>query len=107
MRKLAKELGVDLAAVVGSGADGRITADDVRAVGGARRTTAPTVPSRSVIASNMERQAAIPQVTTFRTLDCTALEAFRAELGMSPLPVVVAALCRTIAAHPTLNSALG
>jgi pyruvate dehydrogenase E2 component (dihydrolipoamide acetyltransferase) len=105
VRKLAKELGVDLAAVVGSGPDGRITADDVRAV--AAPNIAPTIPSRSVIASNMERQAAIPQVTTFRTLDCGALEAFRAELGMSPLPVVVSALCRTIAAHPSLNSTWG
>jgi pyruvate dehydrogenase E2 component (dihydrolipoamide acetyltransferase) len=105
VRKLAKELGVDLAAVVGSGPDGRVTAEDVRAAAGGvvSRPPAP-VPSRSVIAANMERQSAIPQVTTFRTLDCTALEAFRAELGMSPLPVVLAALCRTIAAHPALNS---
>jgi 2-oxoisovalerate dehydrogenase E2 component (dihydrolipoyl transacylase) len=107
VRKLAKELGVDLAAVVGSGPEGRVTADDVRAAGGVvSRPPAPASP-RSVIAANMERQAAIPQVTTFRTLDCTALEAFRAELGMSPLPVVLAALCRTIAAHPALNSAWG
>jgi pyruvate dehydrogenase E2 component (dihydrolipoamide acetyltransferase) len=105
VRKLAKELGVDLAAVLGSGPEGRVTADDVRATGGV--VSRPPVPAspRSVIAANMERQAAIPQVTTFRTLDCTALEAFRAELGMSPLPVLLAALCRTIAAHPALNSA--
>ncbi len=108
VRKLAKELGVDLAAVVGSGPDGRVTADDVRtAAGGVVSRPSEPVPSRSVIARNMERQAAIPQVTTFRTLDCTALEAFRAELGMSPLPVVLAALCRTIAAHPALNSVWG
>jgi pyruvate dehydrogenase E2 component (dihydrolipoamide acetyltransferase) len=107
VRKLAKELGVDLAAVVGSGPDGRVTAGDVRAAGGVVSRPPAPVPSRSVIAANMERQAAIPQVTTFRTLDCTALEAFRAELGMSPLPVVLAALCRTIAAHPALNSGWG
>ena len=34
VRKLAKELGVDLAAVAGSGPGGRITADDVRASSG-------------------------------------------------------------------------
>jgi pyruvate dehydrogenase E2 component (dihydrolipoamide acetyltransferase) len=106
VRKLAKELGVDLTSIVGSGPDGRVTADDVRTAPGGVVSRAPApVPSRSVIAANMERQAAIPQVTTFRTLDCTALEAFRAELGLSPLPVVLAALCRTIAAHPALNSA--
>jgi len=43
-------------------------------------------------------------VTTFRTVDCAALIEFRRELGVSPLPVVVAALCRTIEAHPPLNA---
>jgi pyruvate dehydrogenase E2 component (dihydrolipoamide acetyltransferase) len=60
-------------------------------------------PSRGVIAQNLERQAAIPQVTTFRTVDCSALDAFRDDLGVSPLPIVIAALCRTIESHPRLN----
>ena len=63
--------------------------------------------ARKAIAANLERQAAIPQVTTFRTVDCSALEPFRAELGVSPLPIVVAALCRTISAHPTVNARWG
>ena len=46
-------------------------------------------------------------MTTFRTVDCTALETFRAELGVSPLPIVVAALCRIAADHPLLNAAWG
>ncbi len=33
VRRLAKQLGVDLAAIAGSGPDGRITEDDVRAAG--------------------------------------------------------------------------
>ncbi|MEX1264327.1 MAG: dihydrolipoamide acetyltransferase family protein [Actinomycetota bacterium] len=103
VRKLAKELGVDLASIEGSGANGRITEDDVRVTAGNERR--PSAPSRSTLAANLERQAAIPQVTTFRTVDCTALESFRRELGVSPLPVVVAVLCRTIAAHPTVNAA--
>jgi pyruvate dehydrogenase E2 component (dihydrolipoamide acetyltransferase) len=106
VRKLAKELGVELQSVTGSGPDGRITADDVRAAAeGSATTAAPRRGvSRKAIAANLERQTAIPQVTTFRTVDCTALQALRNELGVSPLPVVVAALCRTIAAHPTLNA---
>jgi pyruvate dehydrogenase E2 component (dihydrolipoamide acetyltransferase) len=103
VRKLAKDLGVDLATVAGSGPGGRITADDVRAASG------PGVPvarsPRTAIAAALERQAAIPQVTTFRTVDCSTLEVFRAGLGVSPLPVVVAALCRTIGDHPDLNAA--
>jgi hypothetical protein len=43
----------------------------------------------------LTRQAAIPQVTPFRTVDCTALEALRAEIGVSPLPIFIAALVRT------------
>ncbi len=109
VRKLAKELGVDLSEVAGSGAAGRITADDVRASAQGSSHAAPDVShvgaassSRATIAANLSRQAAIPQVTTFRTVDCSALEALRAELGVSPLPVVVAALCRTVAEHPAL-----
>ncbi|MDH4112812.1 MAG: 2-oxo acid dehydrogenase subunit E2 [Actinomycetota bacterium] len=108
VRKLAKELGVDLASVVGSGADGRITAEDVEAArGSGAPATSADAASRKVIATNLERQAAIPQVTTFRTVDCSALQVFRKELGVSPLPVVVAALCRTIAMHPSLNALWG
>jgi 2-oxoisovalerate dehydrogenase E2 component (dihydrolipoyl transacylase) len=64
----------------------------------------PVSAARRAIAESLERQATIPQVTTFRTVDCSALEPFRAELGVSPLPVVVAACCRVVADHPMLNS---
>jgi 2-oxoisovalerate dehydrogenase E2 component (dihydrolipoyl transacylase) len=102
VRKLAKELGVDLSSLEGTGEEGRITADDVRAATGGRPRTSAA--PRVVIASNLERQAAIPQVTTFRTVDCSALESLRKELGVSPLPVVIAALCRTLGTHPMLNA---
>jgi 2-oxoisovalerate dehydrogenase E2 component (dihydrolipoyl transacylase) len=113
VRKRAKDLGVDLATVTGTGAGGRVTAEDVeRAKKGETGTEADpdaervTVsPIRRTIARRMEQAAAIPQVTTFRTVDATSLEAVRAELDVSPLPVFVAALCRTIAAHPILNAA--
>jgi len=104
VRKLARELGVDLSTVLGSGPEGRITEGDVRAAGGERVGAAPT---RRVIAANLERQAAIPQVTTFRTVDCTALQAFRAEVGVSPLPIVVAAVARTAQAHSLLTAVWG
>ncbi len=105
VRKLAKELGVDLATVVGSGVEGRITVDDVRASPGGRVEAArPGRAGRTGIAAALQRQAAIPQVTTFRSVDCSALEVFRRELGVSPLPVVIAALCRTTASHPDINA---
>ena len=105
VRKLAKELGVDLSAFSGSGPSGRITEADVRtAAAGTATDLVEISATRRTIAVNLERQAAIPQVTTFRTVDCAELEALRRELGVSPLPVVIAALCRTIADHPMLNA---
>ena len=60
---------------------------------------------RREIARRLTEVAAIPQVTTFRTVDCTALEAFRRALDVSPLPpVFISALARTCADHPLLNS---
>jgi pyruvate dehydrogenase E2 component (dihydrolipoamide acetyltransferase) len=108
VRKLAKDLGVDLRSVAGSGTDGRVTAEDVqRAASGGRAGNGervPLSPVRRTIARRLERAAAIPQVTTFRTVDATALEDVRADLDVSPLPLFVAALCRTIAGHPLLNA---
>ena len=103
VRRLAKELEVDLASIEGSGAAGRITADDVRLVADDERSTTTSM-SRTVIAANLERQAAVPQVTTFRTVDCSSLETLRGELAVSPLPIVVASLCRMLVAHPALNA---
>jgi 2-oxoisovalerate dehydrogenase E2 component (dihydrolipoyl transacylase) len=112
VRKLARDLGIDLEGVEGTGPGGRVTAEDVRratetehrepATASAQRID--VTPIRRAIARRLELAAAIPQVTTFRTVDATALEAFRAELRVSPLPVFVAALCRTIAGHPLLNA---
>jgi 2-oxoisovalerate dehydrogenase E2 component (dihydrolipoyl transacylase) len=112
VRKLAKDLGVDLATLAGSGPDGRITAEDVRGPAGAKggRSAGADVerievsPVRRTIAKRLEQAAAVPHVTTLRTVDCTHLEAFREELDSSPLPVFVAALCRTVADHPLLNA---
>ena len=111
VRKRAKDLGIDLATVTGTGADGRVTAEDIERAtadgGGSVDTDADRIAVSSIrrtIVRRMEQAAAIPQVTTFRTVDATSLEAVRAELDVSPLPVFVAALCRTIATHPILNA---
>ncbi len=120
IRRLAKELGVDIATVEGSGPHGRAVEADVRAAAaapeGARAVTPGAGPSedrleldpvRREIAATLTAQAAIPQVTTFRTLDCTELQRYRRERGVSPLPVVVAALCRTVGTHLLLNARWG
>ena len=116
VRRLAKDLGVDLASLTGSGPGGRITREDVEAAAGTTGHAAaeggdgaddeivPLSPVRRAVAAAMTKAAAIPQVTTFRTLDATALETFRADLGISPLPVFVRALAEICAAHPTINA---
>jgi 2-oxoisovalerate dehydrogenase E2 component (dihydrolipoyl transacylase) len=120
VRRLAAELGVRIETVAGTGPQGRVTAEDVRRAvegrGDQRDAFAVTVSEdhqgevrevgtiRRALADTLMRQAAIPQVTTFRTVDCTALEAVRTSSGISPLPIVAAAVCRTVEQHPIINA---
>jgi 2-oxoisovalerate dehydrogenase E2 component (dihydrolipoyl transacylase) len=125
VRKLAKDLGVDLSMVSGSGPGGRVTREDVEVLSrsGIRATLpdgepvtawtvgsntpaeeVPVSPIRRAVADRLSEVAAIPQVTTFRTVECTALDAMRRELGVSPLPVFVRALAEVVKDHPMLNA---
>ena len=107
VRKLAKERGIDLATITGTGPGGRITVDDLNIVGGSSvdpASVVPLTPVRREIAKRLTEVAAIPQVTTFRTVDCTELDALRRELDVSPLPVFIAALSPACADHPLINA---
>ncbi len=130
VRRLAKDIGLDLATVSGSGPQGRVTREDVERAAGAgvtatasevtlpegERGTAWTVSGvedaeelplswiRRSIAEHLSEVAAIPQVTTFRTVDASALEDVRRRLGVSPLPLFVRALTEICREHPMLNS---
>jgi pyruvate dehydrogenase E2 component (dihydrolipoamide acetyltransferase) len=105
VRKLAKDLGVDLSTVTPSASDARITREDVEAAAGSADVDVmPMSLVRKAIAENLTKVAAIPQVTTFREVDCTALDAVRRELGVSPLPVFVSALAEICGEHRMLNA---
>jgi len=128
VRKLARQMGVDLAAIAGSGPGGRVRRDDVvRAVDGLVQPSPGTynrlvmelgteerVPvrgARRLIAKKMAKAwAEVPHVTTFRTIDATWVEALRRELTeesgvkVSPLPVIVRALTEMCMRHPKLNA---
>jgi pyruvate dehydrogenase E2 component (dihydrolipoamide acetyltransferase) len=125
VRKLAKKLGVDLGAVVGSGPNGRITRQDVEAA--AAGDSSPEVPAaarrgderrplsrlRKTIAANMSRSwAEIPHVTAFDEVDATRLLAVRSSLQRRheiQLPVdalVVAAVVPALREVPVFNASL-
>jgi pyruvate dehydrogenase E2 component (dihydrolipoamide acetyltransferase) len=117
VRALAKELGVDLSALIGSGPEGRILREDVeRAARGEpppRLWTAavdqgteerPLSRMQRTAADRLTQAAAIPTVTTWRTVDCSSLDRVRAEGGLSPLPFVVRALAEVCGRHPLLNA---
>ena len=106
VRKLARELGVDLALVQGSGARSRVVKEDIHAFVKARINGAPTgsvavAPAvtdvdfsqfgpieelprtklQKVTAINMQRNwSTVPHVAQFNEADVTALEDFRNEL---------------------------
>src|SRR4029079_659734 len=61
-------------------------------------------PTRRAIAARLAGSAPIPQVTTFRTLDCTELDTFRRELDVSPLPIFITALASVVGDHELLNA---
>lgn len=109
VRKYAKDLGVDISTVEGTGPEGRVTREDVeRAASSSPESedveVVPVSMVRAAIARNLTKAAAVPQATTFRTVECSALEEVRAELGVSPLPVFVRTLVETVATHPMMNA---
>ncbi len=115
VRKLAAELGVELAAVAGSGAGGRITEDDVRAAAGAdeRVDRVPLSATRRAIAARMEQSwREIPHVTTYGEADAGALLAARRELAAAsgdrvPLEaLLIGAVLPALRAHPEFNASL-
>jgi 2-oxoisovalerate dehydrogenase E2 component (dihydrolipoyl transacylase) len=128
VRKLAKDLGVDLAALAGSGPGGIITRDDVNAAAqrasalAAVRPPAPTPQEERIAVRGVRKHTAAavtasaftaPHVTEFLQVDVTesmaALERLRtmsefAEVRLSPLLLVAKALLVAVARHPMINS---
>jgi len=125
VRQLAKDKGVDLAQVTGSGPGGRITKSDVEAAASSPVAAAPapaTVPARDgerrisvvgirkAIARQMVRSVStIPQFTEFAVFDATNLMTARGQRkasgrSMTPLPYFIAAVVKAVRAYPLMNS---
>lgn len=123
VRALARDLGIDLGTVSGTGRDGLITRDDVRAhnaesataPGGPQRETRSPIKSlRKLTAAAMVHSAfTAPHVTEFLTIDVTPtvelLESLRADrafadAGVGILTVVAKALCLAVGRTPAVNT---
>ena len=121
LRARAKELGVDLSQIIGTGPDGRITDSDLDAyIGGANNASASgefeaikIIGLRRKIAERLSNSwSRIPHITYVEEVDVTALEALRARLNESAggkpkltlLPFIARAICAAIAEQPRLNA---
>jgi pyruvate dehydrogenase E2 component (dihydrolipoamide acetyltransferase) len=126
VRKLARDLGVELAGITGSGPNGSITRDDVLSVSSApaaaptrapqvgREERIPVKGVRKLTAENMVASAfTAPHVTEFLTVDVTrsmkALERLKTkrdwrDVRVSPLLMVAKAALVALKRHPMVNS---
>jgi 2-oxoisovalerate dehydrogenase E2 component (dihydrolipoyl transacylase) len=119
-RRLAREAGIDLATVAGSGPGGRILRADLQ-TGTARETPADSADTteikviglRRLIAERMsEAKRTIPHFAYVEEVDVTELESLREHLNhsrpkdagsLSYLPLVVMALTRVLESFPQCN----
>ncbi|WP_153503453.1 dihydrolipoamide acetyltransferase family protein [Cumulibacter manganitolerans] len=127
VRKRARDLGIDLAAVRGTGPDGRVLHADLDAqlvaAQGGRHPRAPSRPADGVertrltglrrnIARRMQEAHQIPHFTYVEAVEVDALEALRARLNASGdgrphltlLPFLVRAVTLALADRPELNA---
>ena len=110
VRRLAQELRVDLGSVPGTGAQGRITEQDVRAAAaGAEEAQPQTRPEgrrerlrgvRRLIAENMTRAQSIPAVTFVEECDFTGVDLDRL------VSTVLRATALSLRDYPELNARL-
>jgi pyruvate/2-oxoglutarate dehydrogenase complex dihydrolipoamide acyltransferase (E2) component len=102
VRRLAQELGVDLATVAGTGPQGRITESDVRGSGGASTATAETrEPIRGIrrqMFEHLTRAHEIPSVTWVEEADFSGVDLKQL------LPRVLAAVASALREFPELNA---
>jgi 2-oxoisovalerate dehydrogenase E2 component (dihydrolipoyl transacylase) len=123
IRRRAREAGVDLATIAGSGPHGRIVLGDLAArlqadaAGDSRAPDAapevleiPVTGLRRLIAEQVSHSAhTIPHFSYVEEVDVTALESLREQLNasgaaLSYLPFIVLGLVRALARHPQCNA---
>ena len=115
VRQRAKDLGIDLATVRGSGPDGRVTHADLDRSGRHRTASNAThttqlIGMRRKIAERLTVAAAIPTITYVEEIDLTSLEELRRTLNQSKtpkltvLPFLVRAIVEAVVDQPQINA---
>ncbi len=124
VRQLAKEHGVDLSQVTGTGAGGRVTKKDVQDFiaqsGVPAKTTVPgseqsmgeallpfTQMRRTIADRMVKSKQTSAHVTTFFEADFSGIAKFREGRSLTYLPFVIRAVTRAIRDVPIVNSAWG
>jgi pyruvate dehydrogenase E2 component (dihydrolipoamide acetyltransferase) len=130
-RRLAKELGVDIGGLSGSGPDGTITAEDVQAAADAKKS-APTSSSAAASSSGARAGESLSQIARLmaermtqswttvphffltRDVDCSELMAAHKRLGpaveksngakLTITDLLIAAVARALTKHPIMNA---
>ncbi len=120
VRKLARELGVDIESVSGTGPGGRVLRGDVEAAAGTVSPAGPgrREPLRGVRRLIAERMSAahriVPPVTHVEECDVTELDATRdlvnernpGELRLTYMPFIVKAVVAGLRTYPAMNASL-
>lgn len=109
-RRLARQLGIRIQTVQGTGPNGRITVEDVERASHAtpQVAAAPITGMRKTIAERMLRSSneTAPMTLTIE-VDVTALQMLREGLrlqGIRPLHVIVKAVAAALKEHPAMNA---
>ncbi len=113
VRRLAKERGVDLAALQGSGPDGRILPADVEAAAAPavaqpiENRRLPLTGARAVAARQLTAslQTAATTTTSFEAMSDGLTEAM-ARHDVSPLPLIAKCLCAALCRHERFNATI-
>ncbi len=122
-RRLAREMGIDLTSVAGTGPGGRILAGDLHPAGSPESPAPPTASGlghmppgrhplrgiRGAVARNMARSwSEIPHIHSMDELDATHLLDLRDRMAaqgrtVGPLAVAIAAVARALVRYPMVN----
>ncbi|MCS7129117.1 MAG: 2-oxo acid dehydrogenase subunit E2 [Candidatus Caldarchaeum sp.] len=113
VKKLARDLGVDISQVAGTGPGGRITEEDVRRAAAVQETRIPIKGLRRMIAEKLvTARSRTALVTVFEEVNAEELVKLRDELRSHPrgrevrmtyMPLIMKAIVETVKKYPVMN----